>query len=83
MFLTLISQLIIGNFGLSYDQSRAQMAMWAILASPLFMSVDLRTIRPEMKAILLNKNVIAINQDPLGVQGRRIYKVWGNFITIQ
>jgi alpha-N-acetylgalactosaminidase len=51
------------------------MAMWAVLASPLFMSVDLRTIRPEMKAILLNKNVIAINQDPLGVQGRRIYKV--------
>nr|CAH0113308.1 unnamed protein product [Daphnia galeata] len=75
--------LIIGNFGLSYDQSRAQMAMWAILASPLFMSVDLRTIRPEMKAILLNKNVIAINQDPLGVQGRRIYKKSGVEIWIK
>lgn len=68
-------KLIIGNFGLSYDQSRAQMSMWAILASPLFMSVDLRTIKPEMKAILQNKNIIEINQDELGIQGRRIFKV--------
>ena len=67
--------MIIGNFGLSYDQSRAQMALWAVLASPLFMSVDLRTIRPEMKAILQNKNVISVNQDSLGIQGRRIFKV--------
>jgi len=66
--------LIIGNFGLSYEESRAQMALWSILASPLFMSVDLRTIRPEMKEILLNKNVIAINQDLLGIQGRRVYQ---------
>lgn len=51
------------------------MALWAIMASPLLMSVDLRTIRPEMKAILQNRDVIAVNQDPLGVQGRRVYKV--------
>lgn len=68
-------QLIIGNFGLSYEQSRAQMAMWAIMASPLLMSVDLRTIRPEFKAILQNTEIIAVNQDPVGVQGRRMYKV--------
>ncbi|KAI9553546.1 hypothetical protein GHT06_021464 [Daphnia sinensis] len=75
--------LIIGNFGLSYDQSRAQMAMWAILASPLFMSVDLRTIRPEMKAILQNKNVIAVNQDELGIQGKRIFKKSGVEIWVK
>lgn len=51
------------------------MALWAILASPLLMSVDLRTIRPEFKEILLNKDVIAINQDPMGVQGRRFDSV--------
>lgn len=67
--------LIIGNFGLSYEQSKAQMAIWATLASPLLMSNDLRSIRPEYKAILLNKEVIAVNQDPLGVQGRRVFKV--------
>ncbi|CAL4124692.1 unnamed protein product, partial [Meganyctiphanes norvegica] len=66
--------LIIGNFGLSYEQSRTQMALWAILAAPLLMSVDLRTIDPEYKAILQNKEIIAVNQDPLGIQGRRILK---------
>jgi alpha-N-acetylgalactosaminidase len=51
------------------------MAMWAIFAAPLLMSVDLRTIRPEYKAILINKKIISVNQDKLGIQGRRIYKV--------
>ena len=45
------------------------MAMWAIFAAPLIMSVDLRTIRPESKAILLNQRVIAVNQDKLGIAG--------------
>lgn len=38
------------------------------------MSVDLRTIRPEFKDILLNRKIIAVDQDALGIQGRRIYK---------
>ena len=67
--------LIIGDFGLSWDQSRAQMAMWAIWSAPLYMSNDLRKLRPEFKAILQNKNVIAINQDKLGIMGKRITKV--------
>ena len=40
------------------------------------MSVDLRTIRPEYKAILQNRKIIEVDQDPLGIQGRRIYKVY-------
>lgn len=51
------------------------MALWAIWASPLLMSVDLRTIKPDYKAILQNRKIIAVNQDILGIQGRRIYKV--------
>ena len=74
-FFFLSHKLIIGNFGLSFEQSRAQMALWAIMASPLLTSVDLRTIRPEYKAILQNSEIIAVNQDPMGVQGRRIYQV--------
>lgn len=73
--LFLFWQLIVGNFGLSYEQSKTQFALWAILAAPLLMSVDLRTIRPEYKAILQNRKIIAVDQDPLGIQGRRIYKV--------
>lgn len=74
-------QLIVGNFGLSFEQSKTQFALWAILAAPLLMSVDLRTIRPEYKAILQNKKIIAVDQDRLGIQGRRIYKVSSFIIT--
>lgn len=65
--------LIIGDFGLSYDQERVQMGMWAIMASPLLMSVDLRNIRASSKALLQHRGLIAINQDPMGIQGKRVY----------
>lgn len=68
-------QLIIGNFGLSLEQSRSQMALWAIMASPLIMSNDLRNLDNSARAILQNKVAIAINQDPLGIQGRRLLQV--------
>jgi hypothetical protein len=68
-------QLIIGNYGLSYDQSKVQMAIWAILAAPLLMSTELRDVKSEYKAILQNGDIIAINQDSLGIQGRRIDSV--------
>jgi alpha-N-acetylgalactosaminidase len=67
--------LTIGNFGLSYHESRAQMAMWAIWASPLYMSNNLRKITSEMKNLLQNKKVIAVNQDAMGKMGTRVYKV--------
>lgn len=70
------SQLVIGDFGLSMDQSRSQMALWAIMAAPLFMSNDLRTLNSGARAILQNKAAIAINQDPLGIQGRCLIKVF-------
>ncbi|XP_032126085.1 alpha-N-acetylgalactosaminidase [Sapajus apella] len=66
--------LLIGNFGLSLEQSRAQMALWTVLAAPLFMSTDLRTISAQNMDILQNPLMIKINQDPLGIQGRRIHK---------
>lgn len=66
--------LVIGNYGLSPTQERTQMAMWAMFAAPLIMSVDLRNIRQSSKDILINPRVIAINQDKLGIAGRRIMK---------
>ncbi|KAL0588736.1 Alpha-galactosidase A [Plecturocebus cupreus] len=73
--------LVIGNFGLSWNQQVTQMALWAIMAAPLFMSNDLRHISPEAKALLQNKDVIAINQDTLGKQGYQLrqgdnFEVW-------
>lgn len=67
--------MIAGDFGLSTDQSRTQMALWAIMAAPLFMSNDLRNISAEARSILQNKMAISINQDAMGMQGRRIVKV--------
>jgi len=64
--------LIIGNFGLSLEQSKAQMGMWCMLAAPLIMSNDLRTLRPEFKEILLNRDLIKLDQDPLGIQAKRL-----------
>lgn len=65
-------QLVVGNPGLSLEDSKLQMALWSILAAPLIMSADIRTIKPEFRKILQNSNLIAINQDPLGIMGRRI-----------
>lgn len=50
------------------------MAIWAILAAPLLMSTDLKNIRPEFHEILINQQIIAVNQDKLGIQGTRIQK---------
>lgn len=61
--------LMIGNFGLSEAEEQTQFALWAIFAAPLFMSNDLRQISDSSKAILLNREIIAVNQDMLGKQG--------------
>ncbi|XP_077298228.1 alpha-N-acetylgalactosaminidase-like [Arctopsyche grandis] len=70
--------LMIGNPGLSVSQCRIQMAMWAILAAPLIMSNDLIHISKETKDILLNREIIAVDQDPLGIQGSMFKDIFGD-----
>jgi alpha-galactosidase len=53
------------------------MTLWAMLAAPLLAGNDLRDMSPATKEILLNKEVIAIDQDKLGRQGRRVSKEAG------
>lgn len=48
------------------------MSLWAILAAPLLTGNDLRSMSAQTKSILLNREVIAIDQDKLGKQGKRI-----------
>ena len=48
--------------GLSIDQAKVQMAIWSVLAAPLIMSNDLRTIRPEFLEILANPMAVRVNQ---------------------
>lgn len=51
------------------------MALWAIMASPLLMSNDLRDMCPRSKELLQNKRIIDISQDSMGKQGYRTAKV--------
>ena len=60
----------VGN-GLSVNQDRAHFAMWCMMASPLILGNDVRNMSAETKLILTNRDLIAINQDRLGVQGLR------------
>lgn len=61
----------IGNEGMNADQYRTQMSLWAILAAPLLAGNDLTKMDDVTKSILMNKEVIAVDQDRLGVQGHR------------
>jgi alpha-galactosidase len=63
----------VGNGKLSLAENRTHFSLWAILAAPLLAGNDLTNMKPEIKAILTNRDVIAINQDSLGKQGVRAY----------
>lgn len=60
----------VGN-GMTDAEDRSHFAMWSILTSPLILGNDIRTMRKETLKTLTNKEVIAINQDKLGIQGFR------------
>lgn len=62
----------VGNGGMTADEYRTHMSLWAILAAPLLAGNDLTTMTPETVAILTNHDVIAIDQDPAGKQGDRV-----------
>lgn len=62
----------VGNGGMNTEEYRTHMSLWAILAAPLLAGNDLATMTPETIALLTNKEVIAINQDPAGKQGDRV-----------
>lgn len=55
------------------DEEQTQMAIWALAAAPLFMSTDLQNVPASSKAILLNRELLQISQDPLGRAGQRFY----------
>jgi alpha-galactosidase len=59
----------IGNGGMTDVEYRTHMSMWAMMAAPLLIGTDLRAASAETMAILANRSLIAIDQDPLGVQG--------------
>lgn len=61
----------LGGVGCSYTEYQTQMSMWCMMSSVLALSNDLRKLSAEDKRILLNKEIIAIDQDPLGKAAER------------
>ncbi|MBK7628595.1 MAG: glycoside hydrolase family 27 protein [Bacteroidales bacterium] len=68
----------VGNGGMTNEEYKTHFALWCMLASPLMAGNDLATMTPETKAILMNKELIAINQDTLGRQAT-IYRDNGDY----
>jgi alpha-galactosidase len=71
----------IGNGKMTADEYRTQMSLWSLLAAPLLAGNDLSQMDDVTKSILMNKAVIAVDQDPLGVQGDRVretgpFEIW-------
>jgi alpha-galactosidase len=64
----------VGNGGMTTNEYRSHFSFWALLAAPLIAGNDLRDMKPEIHDILTNKEVIAVDQDSLGRQGRRVWK---------
>ncbi|XAR71871.1 Alpha-galactosidase [Bertholletia excelsa] len=79
----------VGNGGMTYQEYRAHFSIWALMKAPLLIGCDVRNLTAETFEILSNKEVIAVNQDPLGIQGRKVHvsgtddcqQVWAGPLT--
>lgn len=81
----------VGNGGMTYEEYRAHFSIWALMKAPLLIGCDVRNMTQETFELLTNEEVIAVNQDPLGVQGRKVftygpdgsYQVWAGPLSGQ
>ncbi len=71
----------VGNGGMTTEEYKTHFSLWCMLAAPLIAGNDLANMTPEIKSILMNKEIIAVNQDTLGRQGvcyrdNGDYQIW-------
>jgi len=76
----------VGNGGMSNDEYITHFTLWAMAAAPLFAGNDVRRMSPATLDILLNREIIAIDQDPLGAAGRLLSRkdgleIWTRNLT--
>ena len=76
----------VGNGGMTGDEYRTHMTLWAMLAAPLLAGNDLSRMSPETKSILMSRDVIAVDQDAAGQQGTRVWaegpeEIWTKKLT--
>ncbi|WP_433335705.1 glycoside hydrolase family 27 protein [Spirillospora sp. CA-294931] len=70
----------VGNGGMSDVEYRSHFSLWSVLAAPLIMGNDLRTMSPATKTILSNKHLTRINQDSFGKQARVVSSQGGRWV---
>ena len=70
--------LVIGMNGLTLTMNRTHMSMWCMMNSPLMLGLDLRRIEKDddIYKIIANRDLIGINQDPLGIQAKRVFTTY-------
>ncbi|XP_021750610.1 alpha-galactosidase-like isoform X2 [Chenopodium quinoa] len=76
----------VGNGGMTKEEYRSHFSIWALVKAPLLVGCDVRSMDQATLELLRNKEVIAVNQDKLGVQGRKVKKngdleVWAGPLT--
>jgi alpha-galactosidase len=72
-----------GNGGMTDTQYRSQFSLWSVMAAPLLIASDLRNASPETVATVTNADVIAVDQDPLGMGGREVQSSDGLHVIVK
>jgi len=70
----------IGRHTFTVDQEKSHFGLWSIMSSPLLIGCDLRTIPERTLNIITNPEVIAINQDKLGLQAELVHRTEHQFV---
>ena len=73
----------VGNGGLTDAEYRSHFSLWAMMAAPLIAGNDVTAMDAATREILLNREVIAVDQDRLGVQGRRVWQDRGREVWVK
>ncbi|KGN51578.1 alpha-galactosidase-like precursor [Cucumis sativus] len=76
----------VGNGGMTIAEYRSHFSIWALAKAPLLIGCDIRSMDNNTMKLLSNKEVIAVNQDKLGVQGKKVHKygdleVWAGLLS--
>ena len=69
--------------GLTLEEDKTHFGMWCIMSSPLLIGADITSIKPEALALMTNPELIALNQDTLGLQAYVVDKVSGAYLLVK
>ena len=65
----------VGGTGMSFIEYQTQMSLWVMACSPMMIGCDVRRLDSETASLLTNREVLAVNQDPLGIPASRVKRI--------